>query len=103
MLIVVNKSIVMFLYLQTPKSEEEWQEIAKNFVEKWQFPHCLGALDDKHIYIQPQPTEGGCMWHNYKGIFSVLMMAAVDANYSNFRSAESNLLILISFLLIFDG
>lgn len=53
MLTVVNKSIVMLLYLQTPKSEEEWQAIAKNFVEKWQFPHCLGALDGKHIYIQP--------------------------------------------------
>lgn len=70
----------MLLYLQTPKSEEEWRAIAKNFMEKWQFPHCLGALDGKHIYIQP-PAHSGSMWHNYKGRFSVLMMAAVDANY----------------------
>lgn len=62
----------MLLYLQTPKSEEEWQAIAKNFVEKWQFPHCLGALDGKHIYIQP-PAHSGSMWHNYKGRFSVLI------------------------------
>ncbi|CAM4682527.1 unnamed protein product [Leuciscus chuanchicus] len=40
-------------FLKTPKSEDEWRAIAKNFVEKWQFPHCLGALDGKHIYIQP--------------------------------------------------
>lgn len=70
----------MLLYLQTPKSEEEWRAIAKNFMVKWQFPHCLGALDGKHIYIQP-PAHSGSVWHNYKGIFSVLMMAAVDANY----------------------
>lgn len=58
MLTVLNKSIVMLLYLQTSKSEEEWQAIAKNFVEKWQFPHCLGALHGKRIYIQP--PAGAC-------------------------------------------
>ncbi|KAL1277302.1 hypothetical protein QQF64_023975 [Cirrhinus molitorella] len=36
-------------FLKTPKSEE-----------KWQFPHCLGALDGKHIYIQP-PAHTGSM------------------------------------------
>lgn len=67
-------------FLKTPKLEEEWRTIAKDFLEKWQFPHCLGALDGKHIYIQP-PAHSGSTWHNYKSRFSVLMMAVVDANY----------------------
>ena len=59
---------------------EEWQAVSDGFWEKWQFPHCLGAIDGKHIYIQP-PAHSGSMWFNYKSRFSVLMMAAVDAHY----------------------
>ncbi|KAA0722998.1 hypothetical protein E1301_Tti019038 [Triplophysa tibetana] len=67
-------------FLKTPTKEEEWRAISNNFMEKWQFPHCLDALDGKHIYIQP-PAHSGSIWHNYKSRFSVLMMAVVDANY----------------------
>lgn len=45
-------------FLKTPKSEDEWREIANGFEDKWQFPHCLGALDGKHIYIQPPAHSG---------------------------------------------
>lgn len=54
--------------------------MAEVFSDKWQFPHCLGAVDGKHIYIQA-PGNSGSTWHNYKHRFSVLMMAVVDANY----------------------
>nr|XP_055051363.1 uncharacterized protein LOC129437215 [Misgurnus anguillicaudatus] len=67
-------------FLKTPSTEAEWRTIAMDFERKWQFPHCLGALDGKHIYIQP-PRKSGSFYHNYKGRFSVLMMAVVDANY----------------------
>ncbi|XP_067272628.1 uncharacterized protein [Pseudorasbora parva] len=67
-------------YLKTPKTEKEWQTIAASFQQKWQFPNCLGALDGKHIFIQP-PANSGSTFHNYKGRFSVLMMAVVDASY----------------------
>lgn len=40
---------------------------------------CLGSLDEKHIYIQP-PAQSSCTFRNYKCRFSVLMLAAVDAN-----------------------
>ncbi|XP_048039833.1 uncharacterized protein LOC125279578 [Megalobrama amblycephala] len=66
-------------YLKTPRTEAEWLDIAKGFEEKWQFPHCLGSLDGKHIYIQP-PPHSGSTFRNYKCRFSVLLMAAVDAN-----------------------
>ncbi|KAL1260055.1 hypothetical protein QQF64_007882 [Cirrhinus molitorella] len=52
--------------LETPKSEEELQATATNFVDKWQFPHCLGALDGKHIYIQPtgRVSDSGLFAHS---------------------------------------
>lgn len=73
-------SIILRSYLQIPKSEEEWQAVAKDFMEKCQFPHCLGALDGKHIYcIFSLQAHSGSMRHNCKSRFSDLMMAAVDA------------------------
>lgn len=65
---------------QTPTTEAEWREVANGYQEKWQFPHCLGAIDGKHIYIQ-LPANSGSTYHNYKSRFSVVLMAVVDANY----------------------
>ncbi|XP_034542105.1 uncharacterized protein LOC117814732 [Notolabrus celidotus] len=67
-------------YLKTPTSEAAWRAIAADFFEKWQYPICLGALDGKHIYIQP-PGHSGSTFCNYKGRFSVVLMAVVDAQY----------------------
>jgi len=66
--------------LQTPTSEDEWRKIAEGFDLKWQFPHCLGAIDGKHIFIQP-PANSGSTFYNYKSRFSILLMAVVDSNY----------------------
>lgn len=65
---------------QTPKTEAEWRTIAEEFQQKWQFPHCVGALDSKHIHVQP-PAYSGSTFREDKGMSSILMMAAVDANY----------------------
>ena len=35
-------------YLKVPSSEQERLQIAKQFEEKWNFPNCLGAVDEKH-------------------------------------------------------
>ncbi|KAG9267065.1 hypothetical protein AMEX_G19742 [Astyanax mexicanus] len=67
-------------YLKTPTTESEWRDIVKNFLEKWQFPHCLGAVDGKNISIQP-PAKSGSMFYNYKSRFSITLMAVVDAHY----------------------
>jgi len=31
---------------------EEWLRIAKTFNDIWNFPHCIGAIDGKHVVIQ---------------------------------------------------
>ncbi|XP_041826075.1 protein ALP1-like [Melanotaenia boesemani] len=67
-------------YLKTPTTVEEWLDVAKDFHHQWQFNHCLGAIDGKHIMILP-PAHSGSTFRNYKGRFSVLMMAVVDARY----------------------
>ncbi|CAH2006129.1 unnamed protein product [Acanthoscelides obtectus] len=46
----------------------------------WQFENCLGAVDGKHIAIK-QPPGSGSYYYNYKGFFSVVLFAIVNANY----------------------
>lgn len=38
-------------FLKAP-TEEEWKKKAGEFERQWNFPHCIGALDGKHIIIQ---------------------------------------------------
>lgn len=33
-------------------NEENWLKIANDFETKWNFPHCIGAIDGKHVVIQ---------------------------------------------------
>lgn len=38
-------------YLLQP-CEDAWRTIAIDFEVMWQLPHCIGAIDGKHVYIQ---------------------------------------------------
>lgn len=66
--------------LQFPTTENQWKNIANDFHIKWQFPHCLGAMDGKHVQIVP-PAESGSFYYNYKQTHSVVLMAIANANY----------------------
>uniref|UniRef100_A0A3Q2WHR0 DDE Tnp4 domain-containing protein n=1 Tax=Haplochromis burtoni TaxID=8153 RepID=A0A3Q2WHR0_HAPBU len=65
---------------QTPSTDSEWKAIARDIANKWQFLHCLGAIDGKHIFIQP-PAKSDSMYFNQMSRFSIILMAVVGANY----------------------
>ena len=66
--------------LSCPTTPDGWREVAEQFNRKWQFPHAIGALDGKHISIRCPPATGS-IYYNYKGFFSIVLMALVDADY----------------------
>ncbi|CDQ64091.1 unnamed protein product [Oncorhynchus mykiss] len=66
-------------YMPVPK-EEDWRTIAAEFLERWNFPNCLGSIDEKHVEIQAPPCSGS-QFYNYKGTYSVVLLAVVDAIY----------------------
>ena len=68
------------MYLKIPSSEQEWKESAKKFKELWNFPHAIGSIDGKHIAIQC-PKISGFLYYNYKGLFSVALLAICDPKY----------------------
>lgn len=63
-----------------PSTEEEWFGVSKEFEERWNFPHCIGAIDGKHVVIQA-PRNCGSEFYNYKGSHSVILLAVCDAHY----------------------
>ena len=68
------------IYVKCPESEVEWKNIAKDFNRKWNFPHCLGAIDGKHIVMQA-PARSGSSFFNYKKTHSIVLLAVCDAQY----------------------
>lgn len=67
------------MLLQFPSTSEDWNHIANNFGLKYQFWNCLGAIDGKHIAII-KPKHSGTTCFNYKGFFSIVLLAIVNTN-----------------------
>ncbi|RVE51177.1 hypothetical protein evm_004142 [Chilo suppressalis] len=67
--------------------KEMWELIALKFEQRANFPHCLGAVNGKHIRII---NPLGSMYHNYKGYASVVLMAVADSESSSSSSSSSS-------------
>ena len=61
-------------------TRNDWIKIERGFRLRWHFPNCIGALDGKHMAIISPPASGS-LFYNYKGYYSLVLMALVDANY----------------------
>ena len=67
------------IHLKEP-TRQDWIEIEQKFETRWNFPNCIGALDGKHVVITA-PCKSESLYFNYKGSFSLVLMALVDAYY----------------------
>ena len=68
-------------YIKAPESPNEWEKIADEFERRWNFPHCCGAMDGKHIRMQTPPSAGS-RYFNYKLWHSIVLLAVVSADYT---------------------
>ena len=59
---------------------EGWKQISNDFLNLWNLPLCLGAIDEKQCVINC-PPKSGSSFYNYKGSFSIVLMAVADASY----------------------
>ena len=66
------------LYVKRPTSNNKWKAIPQE--EIWNLPHVVGVIDGKHTRIKC-PKSLGTLHHNYKGLFSLLILATCDARY----------------------
>ena len=66
--------------VRQPTTADEWRVITDKFATRWNFPNTIGAIDGKHIAMKA-PKNSGTVYHNYKGFFSLILLALVDADY----------------------
>ena len=60
--------------------EDFWRYQEAGFRELWNFPHCIGAVDGKHVQIEAL-LKSGSLFFNYKYYFSVVLLAVAGFDY----------------------
>ncbi|XP_069963027.1 uncharacterized protein [Bactrocera oleae] len=63
-----------------PPSNAKWKQISEDFWNVTKLPHCLGAIDGKHVQINCPPNSRSQNF-NYKQFNSIILLAACDSNY----------------------
>ncbi|GFO50004.1 PiggyBac transposable element-derived protein 4-like [Plakobranchus ocellatus] len=69
-------------FLTFPKSTAEWQGKAVAFQQSWDYPHSMGAIDSKHVEVEP-PANSRSLFCNYmyEHSLSMVLFAVVDFDY----------------------
>ena len=67
-------NVLSSIYMRAPSRENEWRHIVDDFEQLWDLPHCIGAIDRKHIGIDC-PKKSGSNFYNYKSFFSIVLLA----------------------------
>ena len=65
-------------YLICPTDPDEWRGTEEKLRNRWNILNAVGKLDGKHIAMK-KPKESGSEYFNYKGYFSMALLALVHA------------------------
>ncbi|XP_075742364.1 uncharacterized protein LOC142796168 isoform X3 [Rhipicephalus microplus] len=68
------------IYVALPSTQNEWSKVARDFEMRRDMPHCLSAIDGKHVIVEC-PENSGSREKNYKGSFRKSLTAISDENY----------------------
>nr|XP_023026996.1 uncharacterized protein LOC111514994 [Leptinotarsa decemlineata] len=71
-----KKLVPLFL---PPPELIHWEQKADKFWKHWCFPNCIASIDGKDMGIV-SPAKSRSLYFNYKGYFSVVLLAMIDAN-----------------------
>lgn len=69
-----------------PMTDCAFKKVSSDFKNRWNFPHCIGAIDGKHIKLECPPKSGNA-YFNYKKTFSIVLQGVTDAN-ANFIAVD---------------
>ena len=67
--------------MQVLKTKFDWDKIINGFNASWNFQNYIGAIDGKHVVIE-WTVNSGSNFFNYKGKYSIVLLALVDNNYN---------------------
>ncbi|KAJ8880089.1 hypothetical protein PR048_020712 [Dryococelus australis] len=60
---------------------ETWIAFSKEFQDIWNFPHCIGAIDGRHVVVQAF-CGAWSQYDNDKASDSIVLLAVSDARYT---------------------
>ena len=70
----------VFESLYTVLATHKWKQISSEFLELWNMPHVIVAINGKYVAMEC-PKNTGSLYRNYKEFFSLLLLAVCDAKY----------------------
>lgn len=77
--VVALWEVLQPLHMPVP-TVKDFEAIAKEFNDKWNYPNCVGCIDGKHVKILCPPNSG-TIYYNYKHFYSVVLQGVADSNY----------------------